>query len=251
MSKYTTELRYICENYAGLTESKGESDVDSVITSALPKLFSFSFPIFDEAYRVGLEKKIVYHYYLREIGFETVGVFKLRLRARLNEIMPYYNQLYESAKLEFNPLYDVDYTKSGSRSGTGKESGSTTGETNTVNTKTGNNKDTHSDTDFRAESDTPQGALSNINSETYLSFAEKKTSDGERDYSIDEKVIDDTTNSGSSNKNSESAEEYSETIKGKMGGGNYSEMLLKYRETFLSIDMMVIEELDNLFMIIW
>ena len=47
MSKYTTELRFICETYAGLDESVGGDSVENVITNALPKLFNFSFPIFD------------------------------------------------------------------------------------------------------------------------------------------------------------------------------------------------------------
>ena len=46
MSKYTTELRYICEMYAG-GESKGYSDVNKVIQAAIPKAFDFDFPIFD------------------------------------------------------------------------------------------------------------------------------------------------------------------------------------------------------------
>ena len=59
MSMYTTELRFICENYAGLTESTGYSNVEQVIAGALPKLFEFDFPIFEEDYRTVLETKIV------------------------------------------------------------------------------------------------------------------------------------------------------------------------------------------------
>lgn len=109
MSKYTTELRFICENYAGLTESVGGKGVPEVIQKAIPKVFDFSWPIFDEAYRNVLCTKILKHYYTREIGEETVGLWKLRLDVKLNEIMPYYNKLYESQLLEFNPLYTVDY----------------------------------------------------------------------------------------------------------------------------------------------
>ena len=50
------------------------------------------------------------HYYTREIGFETVGLWKLKLQTKLNEIMPYYNKLYETELLKYNPLYDVDMT---------------------------------------------------------------------------------------------------------------------------------------------
>jgi hypothetical protein len=111
MSKYTTEVRFICETASGLGESKGYTDVDTIITNAIPKIFTFTFPIFDENYRTVLEKKILKHFYTREIGEETVGLWKLRLDTRLNEIMPYYNKLYKSELLEFNPLYTVDLTR--------------------------------------------------------------------------------------------------------------------------------------------
>lgn len=108
MSKYTTEVRYICEMAANVDESKGFADVDEIIDEAIPKIFSFSFPLFDENYRNVICAKILRHYYTREIGFETVGLWKLKLQTKLNEIMPYYNQLYNSELIKFNPLYDVD-----------------------------------------------------------------------------------------------------------------------------------------------
>lgn len=109
MSKYTTEVRFICEQYYGLDESKGYDDVDTIITNAANRIFE-NFPIFDEAYRLPLEKKILRHYYTREICAETVGLWKLWLNNRMNEIMPYYNMLYSSALLEFDPMHDIDYT---------------------------------------------------------------------------------------------------------------------------------------------
>ena len=111
MSKYTTEVRFICEEASGLLESKGYNDIENIITKAIPKIFNFNFPIFDENYRCVLETKILKHFYTREICEETVGLWKLRLNTRLNEIMPYYNKLYESELLEFNPLYTTDLTK--------------------------------------------------------------------------------------------------------------------------------------------
>lgn len=113
MSKYTTEVRYLCEFEAGYKESQGYQSIDEIVTKAAPKIFDFDFPIFDADYRLPLEKKILKHFYTREISEETVGLWKLRLEDRLNLIMPYYNKLYESELLEFNPLYDADYSKTG------------------------------------------------------------------------------------------------------------------------------------------
>ena len=215
MSKYTTEVRFICETAAGLTESAGASKVDEIIAKAAPIVFNFNWPIFDEAYRLGLEKKILRHYYTREIGEETVGLWKLRLEDRLNLVMPKYNQLYESAKLEFNPFYDVDYTRQGTNSGNGTSSGTTT--------STGNNM----------HSDTPQNGLESVLSGEYLTDAD--VSNGE---------------SSSSSQNSNSGE-FQESIKGKMPGASYSRLLKEYRQTFLNIDRMVIDELNDLFMGVW
>lgn len=146
MSKYTTELRYICEKANNLDTSKGYSDVNTIIENARSKIFNFDYPIFDETYKPVLEKKIIKHYYTREIGEETVGLWQLRLDARMNEIMPYFNKLYESELLHFEPFADVDYTVShqGRGTNTGTNNVETIGSrTNTQNEsiqKTGQNE---------------------------------------------------------------------------------------------------------------
>ena len=216
MSKYTTEVRFICESNAGLLESTGYSKIDDVITSALPKIFDFDFPIFDEKYRSVLETKILKHYYTREIGEETVGLWKFRLNTRLNEIMPYYNKLYKSELLDFNPLYDVDITRertvkndgtksdtgettgtssdsrnmSGNSSGTGKTTGTTTGTetgttggtqkvtTNGTEDVTNSNSGTNTNTKLELSSDTPQGSIDNIEDGDYLTHIKKTTDNG-------------------------------------------------------------------------
>ena len=80
MSKYTTEVRFICEQASGLTESTG--DYKTVIERARTKIFDFDFPIYKESYRSVLETKILKHYYTREIGLETVGLWKLKLNQK-------------------------------------------------------------------------------------------------------------------------------------------------------------------------
>lgn len=114
MSKYTTEVRYICETSTSQPiAGDGFNNVEEIIDSSHRNIFNFEYPIFDNSYRAVLQKKILRHFYTREICDETVGLWKLRMCDRLNVIMPYYNQLYESALLEFNPFYDTDYTRTG------------------------------------------------------------------------------------------------------------------------------------------
>ena len=63
-----------------------------------------SYPIFDENYRSQLNEKIIAHYWYREIGQETPDRFNHYLRTRMNEIMPYYNKLYMSELIKFDPI---------------------------------------------------------------------------------------------------------------------------------------------------
>lgn len=221
MSVYTTQLRFICEQYAGRTESADYKETPAVIAAARPKLFDFSYPLYDASYKGALETKIINHYYFREIGAETAAQFKFMLARTLNEIMPYYNQLYKTADLEFNPFYDVDYfkehegsdhasklkTETGSGHSSESQNGTTSDTTNfsgTVETETSGERSTTIDndtvrtlntqdqttfntTDQRTlnttdtktlntkdtvrQSDTPQGALTGIEANTYLSSA--------------------------------------------------------------------------------
>lgn len=144
MSKYTTELRFICEMASGLTESGEYTDIEEIVETAAPNIFN-DFPIFDEEYRPVLTKKILMHYYTREICEETVGLWKLRLASRMNEIMPYFNKLYESELLRYNPLMDVDYTEQHTGSGTTTGTNSETRDMDSVraNNSTQKEESTH------------------------------------------------------------------------------------------------------------
>lgn len=86
------------------------SSVNKTIQNAIPNIFEDDIPMFDESYRNVLFGKILKHYYTREIGFETYGLWKLKLNTKLEEIMPYYNQLYKSELLKFDPLVNTQYS---------------------------------------------------------------------------------------------------------------------------------------------
>lgn len=144
MSKYTTELRFLCESLTGHTESVGYADARQVIQEAAPIIFDFDYPIFDNAYKLTLETKIIRHYYTREISEETYGLWKLRLEDRMKIIMPYYNELYNSTLLEFNPLWDVDLTTKhkGSRDGIVNDESYSEGNRENENTRNANSNGT-------------------------------------------------------------------------------------------------------------
>lgn len=359
MSKYTTEVRFICETYAQLDKSEGYQSINGIIEKARDKVFNFDFPIYDESYRSVLESKILKHYYTREIGFETVGLWEHFLDMKMNEIMPYYNQLYKSALLDFNPLYDVDYTTTSNRGIKSNENSTNHNTrtdnlkevTNLDNTRTYNLDENTTETDTRTDnlkeqntnnntrtdnlsskyddksgteyghiidttnttdadnsdrySETPQGSLQGLQELTYLTNARMKTEasnetgkeshsgldssyDGsttlntgtqknEGSYTKDNtgtqenKINKDKSNTGTQNENGarnknntgtqdnngngtkdfNSTDEYLEHVAGKRSTASYSELINEYRKTFLNIDMMIINDLSNLFMNIW
>ena len=236
MSKYTTQVRFICETSANLSESRGFNDIDDILDKSWNKIFS-NFPIFDEQYRAELCKKILRHYYTREICCETVGRWKLFLNDKMKNIMPYYNQLYQSELIKIEPLVSVNRTVS--HEGNENESKSTNRKgTNSSNTRTDGSTNT-----WRYYSDTPQGGIDGIEINEYLTNATHNSgTDGAS-----------STLNGSSSDNETGTGERSDSYVDKILGyeGNQSEMLLKFRETFLNIDMMIIDELKDLFFTLW
>lgn len=246
MSKYTTELRYICESSIGNDKAGGYNKVADIIAQARPKIFDFSYPIFDESYRSVLETKIIKHYYTREIGQETYGLWKLKLDTKLNEIMPYYNQLYKSELLEFNPLYNFNITRDHN---TKYDSKRTTGnDVSSTNTSSTNSTKTDNTVNRDLYSDTPQGAIYNLENESYLTNARKVNVDNSSQNTESGSNNIRTISDGDDDFNS--TEDYLEHVYG-FEGKDASELLIKYRNTFLNIDMQIIEELEELFFQLW
>lgn len=228
MSKYTTELRWIIENGYDLQLNE--------------------YPIFDENYRQKLNQKIINHYYFREIGFETVGLFRFYLKQTMNEIMPYYNQLYESALLEIDPLNTINFTETLTRTKIGNDTKNFNEDT-TVNSNGDSNSNSTKNTNFKdVESDTPQGMLSigNIEGELYASYARISKNEDTTNSTAHQETTDTQKRKNDEKINREDNENYTRTEKGNRE--SQSELLMKYRETFLNIDMQVINELNDLFM---
>lgn len=232
MSKYTTEVRFICETCAKLTESSGFNNIEDILDKSWNKIFS-DFPIFDEQYRAELCKKILRHYYTREICCETVGRWKLFLSDKMKNIMPYYNQLYQSELLKIQPLVSVD--RSVTHNGTGSETKTTKRNgTNTTSSSTDGSTNTWS-----YYSDTPQGGINGLDSNDYLTNATHNVGSDTTTSRLNGATSDNETGNGTRK------DMYVDKILGFEG--NQSEMLLKFRETFLNIDMMVIDNLKDLF----
>lgn len=288
MSKYTTEVRYICEHLSGLDVSKGYADISTILSNSRSKIFDFPYPIFDEEYRSTLETKILKHYYTREIGEETYGLWKLRLDRKMNEIMPYYNVLYKAKLDEFNPLLTVDMrTERSTVNGTNRNADESINDDTNARSigVTENSNDSTAKVNNRGlvdngnvdkakrmdlYSDTPQGQLSGIDADvpTYLTNARKVEDDnignnhthsldvGESENSANGKESSSQISTGNLSRDRKFNEDVNSTE--KLIERNYgyngvipADLLKKFREVIWNVDLMIIDELEPLFMQLW
>ena len=159
MSHYTTEVRWICESkYTG----QDPEDIDSVIAATYTDILKIKLAqeIFDPQYYPIIAQKIIRHYYFREIGAETAGLWIYWMNTRFSELLPYYNKLWQSALLEFDPFKDVDYTREGQKTGQTQQSQTEATETNKAEQHTekdtnvsGENRSANTDTVSTAKSE--------------------------------------------------------------------------------------------------
>lgn len=181
-----------------------------------------SYPIFDENYRNILNQNILYHYYENEIGFETAPLFRFYLNQKLNEIMPYYNELYKVQKKLIDEnllLNNVNLTET--------LHGSNTTETSSTSQSTNKGKNLFQDT--------PQGNISQQDINAQNVYATNIT--------LNDNSINDNSNANGSGTN-----EYLKTIIGNNGGKFNIDVLNDIKNNLMNIDLMIINELNDLFM---
>ena len=207
MSSYTLELRHIHQTY---------------------KVFNFEYDFYtnSDIIKSKFEQKFIDEYYFHEIGQETVARFQHRLKTRLNKIMPYYKQLYDTeiAAKDINFLLNKDLTETFERVVTGESSSindltvSDQGETN--------NKESNIE-NGNASLELENGSLTNVS----------KTS------------LNNNTNSNNTSRDNTNQNEIT-TLKsqGNIGITSSAELLDKWRSVIINIDQMIIDACDDLFM---
>lgn len=188
------------------------------IKTLLKNNFNFglqNYPIFDENYRKTLNDNILNFYYENEIGFETAELFKFYLNNKMALIMPYYNNLYNAQKEVLNNLLsNVNLTEQLKR--------------DVSNDSTSNSNSTNKSV-FQ---DTPQGELVNQNINNFK-YATNMNLNG----------INDT-----SKVNGNTNETYIKTIIGNNGSKYNIDLLNDVKNNLMNIDMLIINELNDLFM---
>src|SRR5690625_3792901 len=101
MAVYTMQLRTYIEKFS---QYEDNLSLEERIEIGREKLFDFDYPFYSENYRKQFETNFIYEFYMREIGFESEALFKMRLRNWLMKNMPYYNKLFESELFKYDPL---------------------------------------------------------------------------------------------------------------------------------------------------
>lgn len=185
-----------------------------------------------------LARKIVDHYYMREIGFETIALFKHYVKVTMQEIMEEKFPLIYSSAIKYDPLVNVDFTEKFDREITGESSA--TGE----NYGLSNSKSNSDSESLSINNDTPQTNITKQNLESGLyatNVSQNEASSKVNDQTTTEAV---QTSSGNSNQ----VESYTRTQKGNSGvSATAQKMIEQFRDNIRAIDKEIIEELDVCF----
>lgn len=192
------------------------------IKSLIDNDFNFglqNYPIFNESYRETLNKHILNYYYESEIGFETANLFKFYLNNTLDLIMPKYNELYKKQEIALLNIFEnVDLTENSNRQ-------------NENQVTTNSNSNSNNKNLFQ---DTPQGQLD---------FTELENQTWATNYTMNKSNITDESESNGTNN-----EDYERHIHGNNGNKYNIDLLNDIKNNLMNIDLMIINELNDLFM---
>lgn len=201
-------------------------------------IWDFEYPSYYKGEeKAKFEQKVIDHFYFRQIGQETVGRFLHYFRTKVQEIMPYYLQVYKSVEIMNaieDPFGNVDIVETFEQTREGSSSGSATSSSST-NASSENSEDlTHK------FSNTPQGQIDNI--DNYLTEGSKDKSETHSEVT--------SSGSGTNTSDSESSETVTHTFtkKGNQGVNTYAHDIIEFRKSFINVDMMIIEDLNELFL---
>lgn len=190
-------------------------------------LFNFDYDFYTDNVEIKkkFEQKFIDRYRFNEIGFETVARFKHFLKTSLNEIAPYYKQLYES-ELRCN---DIDFML---------------------------NKD-YTET-FIKNIDSLSKSTETQNSNYNDLTNESNINDGVSDVELTKGNLTSVTGSentsnvnGTGSSENKQKESYTLTGQGNIGITSSAELLQKWREVMINIDQMILDDLKDLFMSIY
>lgn len=215
-SKYTLQLYYIYKD-------------DSY------NLFDQPYNLYNNELKPYFEEKFFQHFMFYEIGFDNINIFKQHLISTLNDIYPKYKQLYETEircqNIDF--MLNKDLKESYVRKLNGESEGNSQATSTSDNTSNTN--------DLSIANDTPQNKIDDL--DKYMTSASKTNSNSTNNS---------TSNANNTIKNkSNNTEEYELISQGNIGVTSSAELLEKWRNILINIDLMIFKELENLFLFVF
>lgn len=246
MAKYTVSVKQICEGI-----SYGQSlNISQYIKNAIPTIFNIEVQAYGNRTYV-LQEKILKAYYTNEICAETPSLWFFWMSEHWDEIMPYYNKLYEVDAIDFDIFNNIDYSR---------EIGSEKNKDITKNSKTENIQSGSNETSVNGGynlthtdlySDTPQGSIQNIQNQTYLTngriITDSQTNNSKSNNSNRSTINVENNGTDKEKENNNTLE----IVKGKNNSESNAKLIKEYRELIINIDEMVIKDFKELFMGVW
>lgn len=262
MSNYTIQLREYIESVSESATTREKIEDGRV------KLFDFDYPIFDPEYKNVFETNFIRNFYTREIGQETMGLFKFRLETWLFINMPYFNKMFLSELLTFDPLSNTKADTTTQKTDT---------KTHDLTTGQDVNRIMNEDTDITTTSDgtltvdnfgrhilsdTPDSrlTLTAVDGEGVIEYASKINENNENNTSTNHAVTgnigdthntEDTTATTTVTGTITNIEDFVYHKAGKIGVQSFSKMLTEYRQTLLRIEKQIFDEMNTLFMVVY
>lgn len=247
MSKYTTQVRYICETLSG------ETDINSAISKSVPIIFNYDYGLLAD-FRSVFEPSFLRHYWVREIGCETYALWQLQLLDRLSILAPKYNRLWELANIDYNVLDTHTLTSSDntlSNQLTSNVLDTVNSNKTNVTSQTNSNQDTNNN-ELSKFSDTPQSTVDNLLSGKYLTNATSKDNNSTSTNYSDTKTNTDSNGKITTNNNTSDT---TNTQKNTLVCGRYgtapSDLISKATNAIITPVSQLINELETLFINIY
>ena len=175
---------------------------------------SIEYDLYNNELKPIFEDKFIKRFYFREIGVETVSRFLINLEQTLNEIMPYYKQLYDTTLLEYDILNNNEVIEEITREILKADKSLVFGS----NTSTGMSFDTPitSTNSYRSKPSFINEDVNNI----------------------------DTKNQSEGN----TTENFTRKFKNNQSNVSKQDLIRKQRELIINIDKMILDDLEVLFM---
>ena len=234
-------------------------------------LFDFSYKFDDPNFKAQLEQSVIDYYYNYEIGTETPQEFKRRFEAKWLSIIDYYNQLYNTTLLTYNPLINYKLTEALEQLATSNATSTSDGTTTNVgsntalqlsdsdSTRTDNLENTSTGTGNEKTSDYPQQAIAGgdfLEGEKTSTTSTSGTNTGTQ-KTENTATTDTTSNTTTTATNKDltgtqgtTNTNYEKTLEG-LTGTSYQELIAKERQNLIRLIPMIISELKPLFILVY